>query len=147
SSPAAHLAPEPPPVFPEMPPGFGTGHEPLGHPVTFGPSPAPESSGTGSDGGVEDADADVEDAPSSPPLHDTQAHLRSVHALLDSLPDEFRSSSRPRQPLPKSSAGRAGFGLGFPSLSEEPPPPATPSGNASPLVPPQPSGRTPSGVA
>ncbi|CAN0540814.1 unnamed protein product, partial [Ectocarpus sp. 12 AP-2014] len=78
SSPAAHLAPEPPPVFPEMPPGFGTGHEPLGHPVTFGPSPAPESSGTGSDGGVEDADADVEDAPSSPPLHDTQAHLRSV---------------------------------------------------------------------
>ncbi|CAM9554962.1 unnamed protein product, partial [Ectocarpus sp. 13 AM-2016] len=148
SSSAAHLAPKPLPAFPEMPPGAGTGHEPLGLPVTFGPSPVAESSGTGSDGGIEDADGDVEDAPPSPPLHDTQAHLRSVHALLDSLPDEFRSSSRPRQPLPTSSAGRAGVGLGLPSLSEEPPaPPATPSGDASPLVPPQPSGRTPSGAA
>lgn len=130
-----------------MPAGVGTGHEPLGLPVTFGPSPAAESSGTGSDGGVEDADGGDWDAPPSPPLHDTQAHLRSVHALLDSLPDEFRSASRPRQPLPTSSAGRAGVGLGLPSLSEEPPPPATASGNASSLVPPQSSGRTASGAA
>lgn len=136
----AHLAPETPPAFPELPPGVGTGHEPLGLPVTLGPSPAAESSGTGNDGGVEDA-------PPSPPLHDTQAHLRSVHALLDSLPDEFRSASRPRQPLPTSSAGRAGIGLGLPSLSEEPPsPPATPNGKASPLVPPQSSGRAASGA-
>ncbi|CBJ27795.1 conserved unknown protein [Ectocarpus siliculosus] len=147
SSSAAHLAPEPPPAFPEVPPGVGTGHETLGLPATFGPSPAAESSGTGNDGGVEDADGDVEDAPPSPPLHDTQAHLRSVHALLDSLPDEFRSSSRPRQPLPTSSAGRAGVGLGLPSLSEEPPPPPPPSVNASPPVPPQSSGRAASGAA
>ncbi|CAB1118524.1 unnamed protein product [Ectocarpus sp. CCAP 1310/34] len=148
SSLAAHVAPEPPPAFPAIPSGVSTGHETLGLPVTLGPSPAAAPSGTGSDGGVEDADGDVEVAPPSPPLHDTQAHLRSVHALLDSLPDEFRSSSRSRQPLPTSSARRARVGLGLPLLNEEPPPPpATPSGHASPLVPQQSCGRTASEAA
>lgn len=30
----------------------------------------------------------------SPPLHDAQVHLRAVHALLDSLPPEFRTAQR-----------------------------------------------------
>lgn len=34
---------------------------------------------------------DANGAVDTPPLHDTQVHLRAVHALLESLPSEFRS--------------------------------------------------------
>lgn len=77
--------------------------------------------------------------PSPAPLHDTQAHLRSVHALLDSLPAEFRSA-QPRRPLPASSpsplspaatATDRPLGL-LPPRSQEPESPTAPSGEDAP---------------
>lgn len=39
---------------------------------------------------------EVKDRPETPPLHDPQTHLRAVHALLESLPPEYRSAQRQR---------------------------------------------------
>eukprot|EP00903_Cladosiphon_okamuranus_P009595 g9134.t1 len=81
-----------------MPPDDTVGYEQALVPAALDLSPRTESANTAED--VKDSRAAV-DTPSSPspPLHDTQAHLRSVHALLDSLPAELRST-RPRRPLP-----------------------------------------------
>lgn len=76
------------------------GQDQLPLPATPGISPGNERADA-DDNSKNDGIADSPPSP-SPPLHDTQAHLRSVHALLDSLPAEFRSTLS-RRPLPTSS--------------------------------------------
>lgn len=119
-----------PPALPSLPNAGGTG---AGHslvPASHGPWPKIEhpadreeekrekTSATARGGASEKSDSGAEDAP---PLHDTQAHLRAVHALLDSLPAEFRPTQRrpPLDPLDLSTLGEK-EGLGLPSPSEEP---------------------------
>lgn len=102
-----------------------TGFEQLFYPATLAPSPG---SGVADSGGREassDCGAWTGDSGASPPLDDTQTHLRAVHALLDSLPAEFRSSHRPPPPpLPLSALSSSlvcgESSLKFPSLCEEP---------------------------
>lgn len=51
---------------------------------------------SGVDGGEGSSAEEAEARPKTPPLHDTQTHLRAVHALLDSLPPEYRSTVKQR---------------------------------------------------
>lgn len=106
--------------------GANTGFEQLFYPATLAPSPG---SGVADSGGREassDCGAWTGDSGASPPLDDTQTHLRAVHALLDSLPAEFRSSHRPPPPPPPplsallSPLVRGESSLKFPSMCEEP---------------------------
>lgn len=112
--------------FPGAEPGRGRDQSLF--PGLLGSLSAPESVEIGDDRKTDDVAADT---PPTPPLHDTHAHLRSVHALLDSLPAEFRST-QPRPPLQPpppptelSSAAWADPLLELPSPSEEPGPSAT----------------------
>lgn len=120
-----------------MPPEAILGHKQLLLPATsLGLSQRAEPAADGKDNRVADT-------PPPPPLHDTQAHLRSVHALLDSLPAEFRSTQprRPPPPLPTSSPSPAArpidtLLLELPSPSQEPEsPPTRLSGGGTPSEP------------
>lgn len=65
---------------------------------------------------------EVNRAVDTPPLHDTQVHLRAVHALLESLPSEFRSDrSCLSQPLPSSKPDESADGsvVSYPERSKE----------------------------
>lgn len=105
----------------------GTGSGLRAFPASHGPWPKAEQPADREDenrektgarrrGASEGSDSDADNAP---PLHDTRAHLRAVHALLDSLPAEFRSTQR-RSPLGASALGEK-KGLGLPWPSAEPP--------------------------
>lgn len=107
-------------TLPVMPVNVDSEHNPLTLlRAALGPSPETMS--------TEARNGDEKDAPTSPraapPLHDTQTHLRSVHALLDSLPPEFRST-QPRRPSTPASVSSAAKPIStaseLPSPSEEP---------------------------
>ena len=89
-----------------MPPEAILGHGKLLLPVAPDLLPATESTADTADASKSNRTAEAPPSPSPPPLHDTEAHLRSVHALLDSLPAEFRST-QPRRQLPTSSPSSA----------------------------------------
>lgn len=74
--------------------------EKLLFPATLAPSPGSGVTDGGDRNVLGECGAWTDDSGASPPLDDTQTHLRAVHALLDSLPAEFRSAHRPPPPPP-----------------------------------------------
>lgn len=134
--PPPSAAPDHAATVPGMSADGNAGYNPLVlPPAALGPSPGPMSADA-SNGDEDSANAQPL-SPSAPPLHDTETHLRSVHALLDSLPAEFRPTQprRPTQPT-TSFAIPATTALELPSPSEEPGSATEPIRNASPWPPP-----------
>lgn len=97
--------------------------QPFG-PLSYGPSLVSESAQDVKDETRLDSSVPTSDD-ASPPLHDTQAHLRAVHALLDSLPPEYRPTklqtpTLPPPTMPELPQTPSETALNIPSLSEDP---------------------------
>ena len=102
-----------------------TGFEQLFFPANLAPSPGSGVTDSGDQNVSGDYCAWTSGSGASPPLDDTQTHLRAVHALLDSLPAEFRSAHQPPPPPPPAPPSS-------PPTPRTPPPPL--SALSSPLV-------------